>query len=210
VKKAIGILGGTFDPIHYGHLRSAIDVAEQLNLERIQLIPSARPPHREQPQATPEQRLEMLHLAVKDHDLFKVDDRELHRSGESYTVDTLLSLRQEYPDSPLYLILGTDAFSHIQSWHRWDELLDLAHIVVMQRPMHVSAMSERLQTWYQQHVATKGDETLLAGRVWSVGVAQLDISATAIRQKVSQGLTPLFLLPDAVIQFIDTLKLYQD
>ncbi|NOQ81528.1 MAG: adenylyltransferase/cytidyltransferase family protein, partial [Methylophaga sp.] len=104
---SIGILGGTFDPIHFGHLRPALDVAEQLGLDRVHLIPSARPPHRDQPQATAEQRLTMLHLAVKNNPQFVVDDRELHREGASYTVDTLVSLRQDFPDSPLYLMVGT-------------------------------------------------------------------------------------------------------
>ncbi|NOQ93317.1 MAG: nicotinate-nucleotide adenylyltransferase [Methylophaga sp.] len=207
--ESIGILGGTFDPIHFGHLRPALDVLEQLNLDRIHLIPSARPPHREQPQATPEQRLTMLHLAVKNNEQFVVDDRELHREGASYTIDTLLSFRQDFPDSPLYLILGSDAFSHIQTWHHWDELLDFAHIVVMQRPNETVAMPEQVEHWFEQHVANQDDAKLKSGKIWPIAVTQLAISATDIRSKISQSLNPQFLLPDAVIQIIGMLGLYR-
>ncbi len=207
--ESIGILGGTFDPVHFGHLRPALDVAEQLQLDRIHLIPSARPPHREQPQATPEQRLTMLQLAVKNNPQFVVDDRELHREGNSYTVDTLLSLREEFPDSPLYLMLGTDAFAHIQTWHRWDELLDLAHIVVMQRPDEALDMSKELEEWYQQHLIDNNDGNELSGKIWPVEVTQLAISATDIRNKVANEVNPQFLLPDAVIQLIGMLGLYK-
>lgn len=106
----IGILGGTFDPVHFGHLRPALDVAEQLNLEHVRLIPSAEPPHRAEPVATAQQRVALLQLAIKNNPRFVVDDRELHRKGPSYTVDTLYSLKQEFPDSSFYLMLGTDAF----------------------------------------------------------------------------------------------------
>jgi nicotinate-nucleotide adenylyltransferase len=207
--ESIGILGGTFDPVHFGHLRPALDVAEQLGLERIHLIPSARPPHRGKPQATPEQRLTMLQLAVKNNPQFVVDDRELHREGNSYTIDTLLSLRQDYPESPLYLMLGTDAFAHIQTWHRWDELLDLAHIVVMQRADEPLKMSDDLNEWCQKHLAEEDETEQLAGKIWPIHVTQLAISATNIRSKIEQGRTPQFLLPGAVIQLIGMLGLYK-
>jgi len=210
VAESIGILGGTFDPIHYGHLRSAVDVAEQFELTQIRLIPSARPPHREQPQANPEQRLSMLSLAVEDSDLFEVDDRELHRDGPSYTVDTLLSLRNEFPDSPLYLLLGTDAFLHIHSWHRWRELLDFAHIVVMQRSGEVITMPKKLSDWYQQNLATEDNISSAGNNIWPITVTPLEISATEIRAKVEQGKKLQFLAPDAVIQYIEQLNLYKN
>lgn len=208
--ESIGILGGTFDPIHFGHLRPALDVAEQLDLDRIHLIPSARPPHRKQPLATPEQRLTMLHLAVKNNPKFVVDDRELHCEGSSYTIDTLLSLRQDYPESPLYLMLGTDAFAHIQTWHRWDELLDLAHIVVMQRADGTVTMAKELEVFCQQHLAESADPLRPAGIIWPVNVTQLTISATDIRNKIARGDNAQFLLPDAVIRLIGMLALYKE
>ncbi len=208
--EAIGLLGGTFDPIHFGHLRPALDVAEQLGLNHIRLIPSARPPHREQPLASPEQRLLMLHLAVKNSRQFVVDDRELHREGASYTVDTLLSLRQDFPESPLYLLLGTDAFLEIQSWHKWQQLIDLAHIVVMQRPNDVTDMPTELECWYQQHIATGNDKDRIAGKIWPIAVTQLEISATKIRLKIAQGESPQFLMPDTAIQLIEQIGLYKN
>jgi len=209
MNKAIGILGGTFDPVHFGHLRPALDVAEQLGLDHIRLIPSARPPHRPQPVATPEQRLTMLELATKNSGWFVVDDRELHREGASYTVDTLLSLRQDFLDSPIYLLVGTDAFSAIQSWHNWQQLLTLAHIVVMQRPKEVLTMSAELDSWYRQHLATENDDDQVAGKIWPISVTQLEISATEIRSIIAQGLSSQFLLPDAVIKLIELMGLYK-
>tara|TARA_R110002049_G_scaffold29552_9_gene100417 strand:- start:1114 stop:1752 length:639 start_codon:yes stop_codon:yes gene_type:complete len=209
MNEAIGILGGTFDPIHFGHLRSALEVSEQLNLAHVRLIPSARPPHRNVPHASPQQRLMMLHLAMKSANNFIVDDRELQRDGLSYTVDTLLSLRQEFPDNPLFLLLGTDAFLGIQSWHKWQHLLELAHIVVISRPDETLAMPVELNSWYQQHLAMPTNDQNLAGKIWPVTVTQLAISATAIRKVVLEGKSPQFLLPDAVIQLINQLGLYR-
>ena len=208
VAAKIGILGGTFDPIHFGHLRPALDVAEQLKLEHVRLIPSAVPPHRAPPQATAQQRVTMLQLAIKNNDRFVVDDRELHREGPSYTVDTLMSLRQQFPESPLYLLLGTDAFVEIQTWHNWPELIELAHIVVMQRPGETMVMSDELTRWYQQHLAVDTSHEQLAGAVWPVDVTQLAISATEIRENMSKGLSATFLMPDAVINLIEMLGLY--
>ena len=206
MSEAIGILGGTFDPIHFGHLRTALDVAEQLDLDHVRLIPSARPPHRTKPHASPEQRLTLLQLAIKGCEQFIVDDREIHREGESYTIDTLRSLRQDFPDNPLFLLMGTDAFSGIKSWSRWQQLLGLAHIVVMQRPNEHLMMPEE----YQEHLASEEDKALAAGKVWSVEVTQLAISATEIRAKIAQGKSVQYLLPDASIQLINMLGLYQD
>ena len=208
MNEAIGILGGTFDPIHFGHLRSALEVSEQLNLAHVRLIPSARPPHRNQPNASPQQRLMMLHLAMKNADGFIVDDRELQRDGISYSVDTLISLRQDFSNNPLFLLLGTDAFLGIQTWHKWQDLLELAHIVVIRRPDETLAMPMELNTWYQQHLAMADDAQRLAGKIWPVTVTQLAISATAIRTAVFEGKSPQFLLPDAVIQLINQLGLY--
>ena len=208
--KAIGIFGGTFDPVHHGHLRSALEVAQQLELDQIRLIPSASPPHREQPRATAQQRLMMLHLAIKNSSQFVVDDRELHRDGLSYTVDTLLSLREEFVENPLYLIVGTDAFSALQTWHNWRQLIKLSHIVVVSRPGEDLSLPESLEFWYQRHLATEADRDLIAGKIWPVTVTQLAISATAIRESIANNESPEFLLPDAVLRLIEQTGLYQD
>jgi nicotinate-nucleotide adenylyltransferase len=204
---AIGILGGTFDPVHFGHLRSGLDVAEQFDLAEIRLIPAARPPHRGQPQATAEQRLEMLELAVAENKTFVIDDRELHRQGKSYTIDTLLSLRQEFPNSPLYLILGTDAFYGLTTWHRWQELLDFTHIIVMTRPGEKTVMPTALAGW-QIVDANNIDPTTLTGKVYRCDVSQLDISATQIRTLLADNKSPQFLLPEAVLSYARAEKIY--
>lgn len=207
--KAVGILGGTFDPVHNGHLRSALELLQQFDFDHVRLIPSARPPHRPQPQATPEQRMMMLHLAIKNNQYFIVDDRELKREGASYTIDTLKSLKEELPETALYLILGTDAFNYLSTWHQWQKLLDFSHIIVMQRAGEPLTLSDEMTSWYQTHLAKPEDKSLMAGKVWPVTLTQLAISATTIRSDIAQGHTPAFLTPDPVVSFIEQLKLYQ-
>ena len=142
----IGIFGGTFDPIHYGHLRPASEIRRTLNLDALYLVPAANPPHRPSPVATPAQRLTMLELALTEFPELQVDDRELQRGGISYTVDTLRSYRSQYPQAALALLVGTDAFDGIETWHQWQQLPELAHIVVMQRPGRVPETSREWVT----------------------------------------------------------------
>jgi len=132
--RLIGIFGGTFDPIHYGHLRTAFEMLQALRFAEIRFVPSGEPPHRGETFATPAVRVEMVRIATAAQAGFVVDDRELHRQGPSYTIDTLTAIRQEHQDASLGLIIGMDAFLGLTSWHRWDELLGVAHIVVAHRP----------------------------------------------------------------------------
>jgi len=206
---AIGILGGTFDPVHFGHLRPALDVADRLGLEQVHLVPCAVPPHRETPVATAQQRVALLQLAIKNNPRFFVDERELQREGPSYTIDTLRSLREDFPQKPLYLLVGTDAFMGIQSWHEWQQLLDFANIVVMQRPEETMSMPEELNSWYQQHLFVETEGQSLHGKIMPVKVTQLSISATQIRTCIASGASPQYLLPDAVISLVEMLGLYQ-
>ncbi len=208
-KPAIGILGGTFDPVHFGHLRTGLDVVEQLGLAQLRLMPCAIPPHRIEPVASASERRLMLELAIKNHPKLVVDDRELSREGPSYTVDTLLSLREDYPDNPLFVLMGTDAFCSLPTWSRWQQILELAHIVVMQRADETLQMSAELADCYQQHQAKAGDESLSAGKIWSIPVTQMAISATMIRDALSQQRDVRYLLPDAVIALIEQLHFYQ-
>jgi nicotinate-nucleotide adenylyltransferase len=207
-KPAIGILGGTFDPVHFGHLRTGLDVVETLGLEQLRLIPCAIPPHRVEPVANPAVRRLMLELAIKNHPKLVVDDRELSREGPSYTVDTLLSLREDFPDNPLFVLMGTDAFASLPSWSRWEQIIELAHIVVMQRAEESLNSSADLAEWYQQHQPEAGDKTLPAGKVWFVPVTQIGISATQIREALEQQRDVRYLLPDAVISLIEQMGLY--
>ncbi|ODN66027.1 nicotinate-nucleotide adenylyltransferase [Methylophaga muralis] len=206
---AIGILGGTFDPVHFGHLRSALEVCLQLNLDHVRLLPCAEPPHRQATMASAEVRRLMLELAVKSVPQLIVDDRELQRDGPSFTVDTLLSLRQEFKDNPLFLILGTDAFRGLATWSRWQQILSLAHIVVVQRPDETLDLQEELQNWYQQNLAQTTDRYLAAGKIWPLTVTSLAISATQIRQDLLAANPVNFLLPESVIAVIEQLGLYR-
>lgn len=130
----IGIYGGTFNPIHYGHLRTAIEVREIFGLDELRLLPCAQPAHRATPEVSSEQRLQMLQLAISEAPELQIDTRELERAGISYMVDTLAAIRAEVRQVPIMLFIGMDAFNGLTSWHRWQELFDYAHIVVMTRP----------------------------------------------------------------------------
>lgn len=203
----IGIYGGTFDPVHYGHLRTALEVKEIFSLTEIRLMPCAQPAHKSTPTSTPEQRLEMLVQATQGESGLVVDKCELDRLGTSYMVDTLHLIRNEIVNEPLLLFMGIDAFTKITSWQRWKSLFDYAHLVVMTRPNYQQPL---LSQWLQLKLtATRG--TLVnkaAGNLFFQSVTRLDISATTIRQLFTTGKTPRFLLPDNVINYIKQNKLY--
>jgi nicotinate-nucleotide adenylyltransferase len=203
----IGIYGGTFNPVHYGHLRTGLEVLELFELQQLRLIPCRLPAHREQPDVEPEQRLAMLQLACVDTSGFYVDRRELDRDGPSYMVDTLRSLRDEYPDHSLVLFIGADAFAGLNLWHKWQHLFNYAHIVVMTRPQFdVPELSDFLQ----QRLCSNKQllQQAHSGLLLFQTVTALDISATAIRGLIAQGRNPKFLLPDAVIAYIRQQQLY--
>ena len=203
----IGIYGGTFNPVHYGHLRTALEVKELFELEQLRLIPCRLPPHRQQPDADGEQRLAMLTLAIADSAGLLVDRRELDRAGPSYMVDTLASLRAENPDSGLILFIGTDAFAGLERWHRWQQLFDYAHVVVMTRPAcQMPELSEFLRKRLCEQRGQLQRQT--AGSLFFQAVTALDISATAIRELIMAGRNPQFLLPDSVIAYIRQHQLY--
>ena len=204
----IGIFGGTFDPIHYGHLRSALEVKEIFELSEVRFIPSAQPPHRDQPAATALMRLDMLRLAIKKQPGLTIDTREINRTGPSYMVDTLKSLRGEFKDEPLLLFIGSDAFNNIKAWHQWQHLFAYSHIVVMTRP---GFEIKNLDEFFNLRLANEISELALnlAGKLYFQQVTQLDISATAIRKMIAEQKNPGFLLPDTVIAYIRLHKLYQ-
>jgi len=201
----IGIFGGSFDPIHYGHLRTALDVQQMLGLERIRLIPLRNPPHRDALHASSEARLEMVKAAIADEPRFQVDDRELRRSGKSYTLDTLISLREELGGQPLCLVIGTDAFRGFPSWHQPREILKQAHLVVMQRHGETP-----LSIYPERTISTREElHSSEAGRILFLPVTQLEISATRIRTMLRTGRSPRYLLPDQVLSIIEQQKLYR-
>ena len=209
----IGIFGGTFDPVHYGHLRSALEVKDIFGLDEVRLIPCANPPHRDQPAVPAEMRLQMLELSIKNQPGLIIDTRELDRHKlsqqmPSYMVDTLKSLRREFPIEPLLLFIGTDAFKYLTGWHQWQRLFDYAHIVVMTRP---GFEIQQLDGFLKARLAkdTKELAQAGAGKLCFQQVTQLDISATAIRNMIARKQNPVFLLPDAVIEYIKQHQLYE-
>jgi nicotinate-nucleotide adenylyltransferase len=210
----IGIYGGTFDPVHFGHLRTALEVKESLGLSELRYLPCRSPPHRGSPGASPQQRLLMLELALQDAGAgFCIDTRELDREGPSYMVETLTSLREELTDQPICLILGLDAFAALPSWHRWRELFLLAHLAVMRRPdsPEPAWAKELSQIMLERRVDAALDLSASAfGRIIFLEVTQLAISATVIRRLVAEGKNPRYLLPDAVLAMIQSQGLYRD
>jgi nicotinate-nucleotide adenylyltransferase len=212
----LGIFGGTFDPIHFGHLRLAEELGDSLGLESVRIVPARLPPHRASPRVTAEHRLEMTRRAVAGNPRFVLDDRECRREGPSFTVDTLQGLRAELgAQQPFCLLMGVDAFMLLTTWSRWRQLFDLAHIVIAHRPgfeLRVEGMPDDLGrevdarlTWDASRLRTRPAGVVLAHRI--VG---LEISGTAIRAGLREGRSQRYLLPDSVLDYIDQHALYQE
>jgi nicotinate-nucleotide adenylyltransferase len=211
----VGILGGTFDPVHVGHLRAAIEIREALDLAEVRLVPAHVPPHRPQPAASAAHRLAMLRLAVRGVSGLAVDDRELRREGPSYTVDTLAGLREELGRRPLCLLVGDDAFRGLPTWHRWQALFELAHVVVMQRPLPAAASASLpapLATVLHARLANGPQALALApaGCVLQQAIPPLDVSATRIRALLRAGHSARFLVADGCLRYIRDHHLYKD
>jgi nicotinate-nucleotide adenylyltransferase len=207
-----GVFGGTFNPVHYGHLRSALELVEHLQLEQLRLMPCAVPPHREAPACSASDRAAMVALAVEQEPSLVCDSRELRRPGASYSIDSLIELRNELGEGHcLCLVMGCDAVLDIGAWHRWRELLDWAHIVVIARPGWVLPADGEVAQWLQAHrlvdAATLRQRP--AGGILVEGLRPLDISATEIRSLLAQGRSVRYLLPETVLNYIDTHQLYQ-
>lgn len=207
----IGIFGGTFDPVHIGHLRTALELKYTLGLAEMRMIPSARPPHRAQPQTSADHRLAMLKRGLGDEPGMVADDRELRREGPSFTLDTLLEIRSEVgPDTPLCLCIGMDALGELNTWHRWEEFMGLTHLVVAARPGWHLPTSGKLVDFVhehrvQDHTSWKNSP---AGKLLIVEMTLLPISATGIRQARARGESIRYLVPDSVIEYINQNQLY--
>ncbi|MDP2432988.1 MAG: nicotinate-nucleotide adenylyltransferase [Pseudomonadota bacterium] len=216
MNKPIALLGGTFDPIHFGHLRMAEELAEALDIGQVRFIPAGRPPHRGQPRAAARHRLEMARLAIAGNPRFVLDEREFHRATPSYSVDTLSDLRAELPAAtPLVLFMGADAFLGLTTWHEWRRLFELAHVAVAHRPGFSAAawedaLPDPLRRLISTHRAEQAGEILEkpAGRVFLHSITQLDISASQIRDRALRGKSLRYLLPDAVIAYLNENHLY--
>jgi nicotinate-nucleotide adenylyltransferase len=210
LQQAIGVLGGTFDPIHFGHLRTALELYQALDLAEVRFIPCHQPVHRKSPIASPIQRLEMVCCAIDDEPALTVDDCEIVRKGPSYSIETLEMLRQKFPQTPLCLIMGIDAFLGFPSWHRYEDILTLAHLVIAHRPQYhipstgviTSLLKNRLK---QSFIALHES---LGGYIVLHPVTPLEISATDIRKQIAAGRNPRYLVPDTVYQYIQQHGVY--
>ena len=208
----IGVYGGTFDPVHYGHLRTSLEVRDALELDELRFVPCQIPPHRGAPGATPEQRVAMLRAALADAPYgVRIDTRELERAGPSFMFDTLSSIRDDIGSTtPLALILGSDAFHGLHRWHRWQSLIELAHIVVMQRPGTEPKWPSELEGFFTKFVCQQPRDlkALPAGMIHFMVVSQLEISASHIRQLVAKKKSAQYLTPEPVLRLIDRNQLY--
>ena len=209
----VGIMGGTFDPVHFGHLRLAQEAVEILGLERVRWVPAGRPWHRAQPKASAKHRLEMVRLAIRGNALFELDDAEIRQTAPSYTVETLARVRRRLGEQcPLVLLLGTDAFRGLTSWERWRDLFELAHIFVAQRPGHSltpGGMPAALASEWRSRAGTPDAlRRRPAGSIVTYGTTALDISASAIRAHFAQSRSPRYLLPSRVLEYIERRGLY--
>jgi len=206
----IGVYGGTFDPIHLGHINAAREIQQTLCMKEVRMVLSARPPHRVQPKLSMERRFELLTLATKSETKLVADDCEMLRSGPSYMVDTLFEFKQNQPRKSWALILGMEAFNGITRWHRWPDLLNLAHIVVTDRAgfdnqwdVSVTDVVDKHQTFDKAEL-----KKLTHGKIYRQDVTPIDISATQIRAIVQQGQSAKHLLPLAVWAEICNKNLY--
>lgn len=211
--QTIGLLGGTFNPIHFGHLRMAQELAESLSLNAVKFIPSANPPHKPPPQVSAEHRASMVQLAITNNPQFQFDDRELNRTGASYMVDTLESLRSELgDDASLILIMGGDAFTKFNTWHRWQEIIKLCHIALVQRPAsgNKEALTKELEIFLHNHYTEHANDLhdTNAGLVTMQAITPLEISSTAIRQALQLKHSARYLMPESVLRYIAANQLY--
>jgi len=206
----LAFFGGTFDPVHYGHLKCADQARQVLGLENLYLLPAGTPPHRTTPFTTAAQRMEMLGLALADFPSLAIDDREIRRSGPSYMVDTLKELRAEFPQRPLLLLIGQDAVNYLHTWYEWEQLFELTHLVTFPRP--------GAEPQYRQDLARQIERRSCAdlrslldmevGGVLHLELELIDISATSIQSIIRLGRSPRGMSPQAVLDYINENRLY--
>ncbi|UCV28705.1 nicotinate-nucleotide adenylyltransferase [Ferribacterium limneticum] len=216
MSEPLGLFGGTFDPVHFGHLRLAEESIAHLGLGGVRWIPAGQPPHRGTPQVTPQQRLEMVRLAMASNGRFSLDPSEVEAAAPSYTVHTLERLRRELgAQQPLVLLVGADAFAGLATWHRWRDIFALAHVAVSHRPgfpVEISSLPHELATEFNDRrlADVDGLKASPAGGIVTFAMTQLAISATQIRKLLANDLSARYLLPDSVLDYIQTHSLYRN
>lgn len=212
----VGMFGGTFDPIHYGHLRVAEEIVEVVGLRKMYFIPAGQPRLRHTPIATPEHRVELVRLAIKENPDFMLDDREIHRDGTSYSIDSVFEIKQELGEADrLCFVIGLDAFIKLPEWKDWREFFNLCHFIITARPGYVftsihELLPKRLDEEYSRRWVSSTDSlrNYANGLIFTVSTSMLDISATCIRKKIASGRNVRYLVPDMVISYIKANKLY--
>ncbi len=216
LSEPLGLFGGTFDPVHYGHLRLAEEAIAHLALGGVRWIPAGQPPHRGAPQVTASQRLEMVCRATAGNPRFDVDASEVEAAAPSYTVHTLERLRRELGErQQLVLLVGADAFAGLATWHRWRDIFKLAHVAVSHRPgfpVETASLPHELATEFNDR--RQADASALkaspAGGIVTFAMTQLAISATQIRKLLANELSARYLLPDDVLDYIQIHSLYRN
>ena len=206
----LALFGGTFDPVHYGHLRCADEARQKLGLNKLYLLPAGSPVHRTSPRATSEQRLEMLQLAQVEFPNLAIDSRELTRSGPSYMVDTLREVRSLFPQRSVCLLIGQDAANRLHSWHEWEQLFSLANIVVLSRPGESEEYRHDLTRKIHNRLVTEVHDLAHAAAdcVLQLQVSPVDISSTSIQSMMRLGRSPKSMMPDSVLNYIEENRLY--
>lgn len=210
ITQPIGILGGTFDPIHLGHIHIARELLQRLSLNQVRFIPCYLPPHRDMPEANAEQRMQMVKLALENLPNFVADNREIQRNNTSYMIDTITSLRNEFSNTPLVLIMGVDQFDTFDTWHHWQEILQYTHLAIVNRPGYQLITNQNLDELLKNH-QTEDKLTIqnnLYGQIIFQDIAPSPISATDTRSQLHLGKNAEPFVPAAVWQYIQTNNLY--
>lgn len=208
--QAIGFLGGTFDPIHFGHLRPALEISEALSLQQLFLMPNHIAPHKEKSHCSAQQRSEMVKLAIQHQPKIQIDNRELERNKPSYTIDTLKELKAQYPTTPLCFIMGMDSLITFDSWFHWQEILDYCHLIISQRPGWHGQFNSTVQDIVNRCTTTNIQDLHQSqcGKIYFQTTSQFDISSTKIRQFLNKKQSIDYLVPQAVSDYIKQHQLY--
>jgi len=208
--KNIGILGGTFNPVHFGHLRTALAAQQEFSLDEVRLIPCHHPVHKEEPEVSAQHRIEMLHKATKAEKRILVDVRECMRPGPSYMIETLDSLRIEYPHDRLFLLMGVDAYNKLEGWKDWQKLFELAHIIVITRPGWEIKPSQLIKKYCEHRSVSSFSEMCQSksGKVLTYSFIPLMIASSEIRKLLKENKSVRYLIPNKVIKYLKKHKLY--
>ncbi|MCW8995351.1 MAG: nicotinate-nucleotide adenylyltransferase [Psychromonas sp.] len=210
-QQAIGFLGGTFDPIHFGHLRPALEISEALALKKLFLMPNHIAPLKLRSHCSARQRCEMVQLAIAQQPGIALDTRELNRDKTSYTIDTLKELKTLYPTTPICFIMGMDSLIHFDNWFKWPEILNYCHLIISQRPQWNGNFNDTIQELVERcKTSNKQDlHNLQCGKIYFQDTSQLDISSTKIRQLLQKNLSIDYLVPEVVNDYIKKHQLYR-